>query len=204
MGADERDDFELLTQWRAGDRAAGEQLCTRHFAEIYRFFVHKIPSEADDLTQQTFLSCVKAVDQFRGISSFRTYLFAIARNVLYAYLRRVPKHEHVDLDVSSLADIVSSPSQQLGRQQELARLRAALHQLPVSQHVLLEFHFWHDLDMAALAVLFETTPGAIRVRLLRARRALRRQLEASGGGLPVGDRLSTSLVDPELDSDSDA
>lgn len=193
-------DLVVLQRWRDGDRLAGEQLFSRHFAEIYRFFEHKLPGEADDLTQQTFLACVKSRDQFRGQSSFRTYLYSIARNELYMRLRKIPKLEHVDLEVSSLDELVSSPSKQLGKQQELAQIRAALRQLPVEQQVLLEFHYWHDLDAAALAELFETSAGAIRVRLLRARRALRAQL-GEHAVVSVTDRLSIALSEPDGERD---
>ena len=193
------DDLEVLQRWRDGDQRAGQELCTRHFAEIYRFFEHKLPGEADDLTQQTFLACVKARDQFRGQSTFRTYLFSIARNELYMRLRKLPKFEQVDLEISALDEMVSSPSKQFGKNQELARIRAALHQLPVTQQVLLEFHYWHDLDVAALSEMFETKPGAIRVRLMRARRALRAQLGASAVIGDTDDPLSSLLNEPELD-----
>jgi len=189
----------VLQRWRDGDQRAGQELCTRHFAEIYRFFEHKLPGEADDLTQQTFLACVKARDQFRGQSTFRTYLFSIARNELYMRLRKLPKFEQVDLEISALDEMVSSPSKQFGKNQELARIRAALHQLPVAQQVLLEFHYWHDLDVAALSEMFETKPGAIRVRLMRARRALRAQLGASAVIGDTDDPLSSLLNEPELD-----
>jgi RNA polymerase sigma-70 factor (ECF subfamily) len=192
------DDFKMLQRWRDGDRRAGEELCARHFDEIYRFFENKIPDEADDLTQQTFLACVKARGQFRGRSTFRTYLYSIARNELYTRLRQIPKFEHVDLEVSSLDELVSSPSSQLGKQQELAQVRAALRQLPVEQQVLLELHYWHDLDAGALAELLETSAGTIRVKLLRARRALRDRLGANAV-TSADDRLSNSLRDPDVD-----
>jgi RNA polymerase sigma factor (sigma-70 family) len=195
------EDLTMLQRWRDGDRHAGQALCGRHLDEIYRFFEHKIPGEADDLTQQTFLACVKARDQFRGQSTFRTYLFSIARNELYMRLRQLPRREHVDLEVSSLNELVSSPSKQLGKQQELAQVRAALSQLPVDQQVLLEFHYWHDLDAAALAEMFETSPGNIRVKLLRARRALRERLGASAVSSASNDRLASSLRDPDVDVD---
>lgn len=193
-------DLVLLQCWRDGDRRAGEKLCARHFDEVYRFFEHKIPGEADDLTQQTFLACVKARNQFLGHSAFRTYLFSIARNELYTRLRKIPKFEYVDLEVSSLDELVNSPSSELRKHEELARVRAAIRQLPVEQQVLLELHYWHDLDAAALAEMFETPPGTIRVRLLRARRALRDQL---GDNAETGadDRLSNSLRDRDGDDD---
>jgi len=194
------DDLNVLQRWRDGDQRAGQELCTRHFAEIYRFFEHKLPGEADDLTQQTFLACVKARDQFRGQSTFRTYLFSIARNELYMRLRKIPKFEQVDLEASALDEMVSSPSKQFGKHQELAKIRAALQTLPVEQQVLLEFHYWHDLDAAALAEMFETSPATIRVRLLRARRALKDRLGASAVTGADDDPLSSSLHEPDLDS----
>jgi len=197
------DDLDLLQRWRDGDQRAGQELCTRHFAEIYRFFEHKLPGEADDLTQQTFLACVKARDQFRGQSTFRTYLFSIARNELYMRLRKLPKFEQVDLEVSALDELVSSPSKQFGKNQELAKIRAALQKLPVEQQVLLEFHYWHDLDAAALAQMFETSPATIRVRLLRARRALKDRLGASAVTGASDDRLSSALHEPDDDDDGD-
>jgi len=189
----------ILQRWRDGDRRAGEELCARHFDEVYRFFAHKLANDADDLTQQTFLACVKARNQFLGQSTFRTYLFSIARNQLYTRLRKLPKAEHVDLEVSSLNELVSSPSHKLREHQEVAEVRAAMGQLPVDQQVLLELHYWHDLDATALADIYESSPGSIRVRLLRARRALRGLLGSPAVAARGEDRLSTALCEPEAD-----
>jgi RNA polymerase sigma-70 factor (ECF subfamily) len=170
-------DLRLLESWRAGDGRAGQDLFARHFADIYRFFEYKVGPEADDLAQRTFMACVGARDRFRGGSSFRTYLFAIARNQLYTFLRRLPRAEHVDFDETSIADLVPSLGSQLGRARDVERLRGALATLPAEQQLLLELHYWHELDAQALGEVFEATAGAIRVRLLRARRALRERME---------------------------
>jgi RNA polymerase sigma-70 factor (ECF subfamily) len=194
-------DLELFERWRAGEQEAGQELFARHFQGVYRFFKHKtdrrLEVTADDLAQQTFLQCVRARDQFRHTSSFRTYLFAIARNELYQYVRKLPKCEHVDLEVSSLNEVMSSPSRQLARQQEKERLVAALRGLPAEQQLLLELHYWHELDAAALAEVFDAQPGAIRVRLHRARLALRQRLEAGALDAASIDPLSSSLREPE-------
>jgi RNA polymerase sigma-70 factor (ECF subfamily) len=187
-------DLAVLDQWRAGDRAAGEALFARHFKDIYRFFEHKVPGEADDLSQRTFLACVAARDAFRRQSSFRTYLFAIARNELFAHLKRVSHVAQVDFEEISIADLVTSPSGRLGRAEEGERLRSALRELPAEQQLLLELHYWHELDAQALAEIFDANPGAIRVRLLRARQALRQRLGELGPGAQA-DRMTRSLVD---------
>jgi len=190
-------DIALLERWRAGDRRAGEELFQRHFAEIYRFFDGKAAGRAEDLTQQTFLECVKSRDSFRAESTFRTYLFAIARNQLYTFLRRLPRAQHVDFEQTSIADLMPSLGSQLGRAREIERLRLALVSLPAEQQLLLELHYWHELDAEGLADVFDATPGAIRVRLLRARRALRArmaQLEVAGGAASVDEAASDSML----------
>jgi RNA polymerase sigma-70 factor (ECF subfamily) len=196
-------DLGLLERWRAGDRGAGQDLFARHFADIYRFFEHKVAADADELAQHTFTACVAARDRFRSDSTFRTYLFAIARNQLYTYLRQLPKAAHVDFEDTSIADLMPSLASQLGRAREADRLRAALAALPAEQQLLLELHYWHDLDAVALAEVFAATSGAIRVRLLRARKALRERLEvgdverlAAAGT----DRLAVSLSRPDDDA----
>jgi len=153
-------------------------------------------ADADELVQAVRDADEAAKTQFRGDSSFRTYLFTIARNELYMELRKT-RRDFVDLEVSSLNELVTSPSQLLGKQRELARLRAALREIPVEQQILLELHYWHDLPAAELAAMFNTSPGSIRVRLLRARRALRDRL--AGEPLVAIDKLWASLSAAELD-----
>src|SRR5262245_53128434 len=80
-------DLALVGRWRTGDKRAGEELFARHFTDIYRFLANRAGDAADELAQQTFLACVQGRDRFRGGSTFRTYLFAIARKQLYSHLR---------------------------------------------------------------------------------------------------------------------
>jgi RNA polymerase sigma factor (sigma-70 family) len=174
----ERTDLELLEAWRAGDNAAGKQLFERHFDSIFGFFETKCASDADDLVQSTFLACLKAKTQFRAESSFRTYLFTIARNELYHLLRtRQRKDAKLDFELSSIAEIVSTPGTKLARNQEHQQLVARMQMLPVEQQMLLELHYWEDLDIAALAEIFESPAATIRTRLHRARNALRDLIE---------------------------
>jgi RNA polymerase sigma factor (sigma-70 family) len=174
----ERTDLELLEAWRAGDNAAGKQLFERHFDSIFGFFETKCSSDADDLVQSTFLACLKAKTQFRAESSFRTYLFTIARNELYHLLRtRQRKDAKLDFELSSIAEIVSTPGTKLARNQEHQQLVTRMQMLPVEQQMLLELHYWEDLDIAALAEIFESPAATIRTRLHRARNALRDLIE---------------------------
>jgi RNA polymerase sigma factor (sigma-70 family) len=188
-------DLRLIERWRGGDRGAGQELFARHFAEIFRFFTGKVRAKAEDLAQQTFLECVRNRDQFRGDSTFRTYLFGIAWNELRQHLRREVRNGQVDFDVSSmeeLATCMTSPSSQIDRANRASKVRNALSKLPVSQQVLLEYHYWHELDAPALAEIFGISAGAVRVRLLRARATLKQHLDQlASAGLPSMSALSS-------------
>jgi RNA polymerase sigma-70 factor (ECF subfamily) len=181
----EPDDLTLLAAWRAGNAKAGQTLFRRHFDAVYGFFENKVSSGAEDLTQATFLACVRARDQFRGDSSFRTYLFTIARHELYRMLsERKRDHEKLDFEASSIAQLVTTPGTKLARDEDHRRLIETLQQLPVEQQVLLELHYWQGLDIPQLAEVFDAQDGTIRVRLHRARKALEDRLQRA---TPVDD-----------------
>ncbi|HEX7837930.1 MAG TPA: sigma-70 family RNA polymerase sigma factor [Kofleriaceae bacterium] len=170
-------DLALLDRWRSGDAGAGEALFQRHFDSIYGFFETKCEADADELVQSTFLACLRARDQFRKESSFRTYLFTIARHELYRVLRgRQRDGARLDFELSSIAELVSTPGTRIARGQEHRQLVEALRSLPVEQQTLLELHYWEDMDIAALAEVFEMPQATIRTRLHRARKALREKM----------------------------
>jgi RNA polymerase sigma factor (sigma-70 family) len=174
----ELSDIALLDRWRAGDAEAGQALFQRHFDGIYGFFETKCETDADELVQSTFLACLRARDQFRNESSFRTYLFTIARHELYRVLRgRQRDGARLDFELSSIADLVSTPGTRIARNQEHRRLVEVLRGLPVEQQMLLELHYWEDMEIAELAEVFEAPEATIRTRLHRARKLLRERME---------------------------
>jgi RNA polymerase sigma factor (sigma-70 family) len=172
--ADEPSDLDLLVKWRAGDDASGQTLFKRHFRKIYRFFETKCGNEVDELVQSTFLACVRAKHNFRGDSSFATYLFTIARHELYRVLsERRRDVERIDFEVSSVAELAPTPRTRIAEREDRARLLRALRSLPVEQQTLLELHYWEGLGATELAEIFEMVPVTIRSRLSRARESLR-------------------------------
>jgi RNA polymerase sigma factor (sigma-70 family) len=108
---DPSSDVALLDAWRDGDKSAGNTLFERHFEALYRFFRNKIDDGIEDLVQETFLACIATKDSFRGDSSFRTYLFVIARNTLYAHWKkRARRANDVDIGELSVEAMSTSPS----------------------------------------------------------------------------------------------
>ncbi|MBL9103825.1 MAG: sigma-70 family RNA polymerase sigma factor [Myxococcales bacterium] len=167
------DDSELLQRWRAGDRGAGNTLFKRHFAGIYRFFRNKVDTHVEDLVQRTFHVCVESRDRFRGEASVRTYLFGIARNVLFEHLRRGRRAgEPLDPEETSIVDLGASPTSLLAARAEEVLLVRALRTIPVAQQVILELVYWEHLTGHELGVFLGVPEDTARSRLRRARRLL--------------------------------
>lgn len=167
MGDGETTDAELLEGWRAGDREAGSALFERHFDSLYGFFARKTHGDVGDLVQRTFLGLVEAQDRFRGDASVRTYLFAIARNELYAHWRRGRRDAHLDFAVQSLQDLEPTPSQAAVELQQNRLLLEALRRIPLDLQIAVELHYWEGLTGPEIATVLDVPEGTVRSRLRR-------------------------------------
>lgn len=177
-------DLDLLARWRAGDQAGGRDLFARYFEPLHRFFANKC-GEPDELVQATFMALLKAREQFAGRSSFRTYVFTIARNELYRHVRTLQRGRLFDPEVSSIEQVATTIGARIARKQEHRMMCAALRTLPLEQQTLLELHYWEDVDIAALSEIFDTEPATMRMRLHRARVALREAMLANKAAPPA-------------------
>jgi len=172
------DEFELLRAWREGNGTAGNQLFDQHFGSLYRYFRNKVPDNAEDLVQQTFLRCVQSRDSFRGDSSFRTYLFGVARNTLYTHLEKRQRTDgRIDWTETSCVDLGVSPSGVIARHEEQRILLLALRRLPVATQIALELYFFEELRGPKLAEILGVPEGTVRSRLRRGQLMLRKELE---------------------------
>lgn len=171
------DDFELLDRWRAGDSDAGKALLHRYAGKLFRFFTNKIDGSVDDLVQDTLLACIEGRDRFRRDAGFDAYVFGIARNVFFAFLRRRGRaSEAFDPATSSLQDMGPTPSEFVARKKEEQLLLLALRRLPVDDQLLLELYHRQGLTGTELAVVLGIGERAVRSRLHRAKQALHDQL----------------------------
>jgi RNA polymerase sigma factor (sigma-70 family) len=176
-------DMALLNAWREGDKHAGNALLGRHFQSLLRFFEHKVGPDADELIQRTLLACAESYQRIRGESSFRTYLFTIARHELYRHFRqRSQLRERLDFSVTSLVDVRTSATGQLVRREREVALEHALEQLPLDDQILIELFYSEDLDSRQLAEVFGIEPSSVRARLHRARASIARTLGSDSLG----------------------
>ena len=191
-------DFELLDRWRAGDRDAGNELFERHFSSVTRFFRNKTADSFEDLIQKTFLGCVEGRERFRSQSTFRTYLFAVAHNVLRHHLRTKARHgDRVDFGMKSVHDLAPGPTTILAHRREQRLLLEGLRRVPIDFQVALELYYWEHLTAAQVADVLEVPEGTARSRIRRGKELLRERMAemAQCGSEPID--LNESSVDLE-------
>lgn len=170
-------DPELLDAWRGGDLAAGDELFNRHFGAIHRFFRNKVSDGLEDLVQQTFMACVEGRERFRNDSTFRTYLFGVAHNLLrdhYRAQRREP--EALDFGKNSAVDAGAGPSTLVGRRREERLLLEALRSIPLDSQIVLELYYWEEMSASQTATVLGVPEGTVRGRVRRAKQLLKTQL----------------------------
>ncbi|MCH9682153.1 MAG: sigma-70 family RNA polymerase sigma factor [Deltaproteobacteria bacterium] len=177
----EADDLALLTAWQQGDRQAGGQLIDRYLSRILRFFRNKTGSteQAEDLTQRTFRGASEGVLRFRHDASVRTWLFAIARNVLRQWAEQIARQRGrtEPLGEISVADLGLGPATVAGRRREQRLMLEALRHLPIESQLVLELSYWEQLTAREIGEVLDCPEGTARSRLRSARQLLRGTLE---------------------------
>ncbi len=176
VSTSERDDLELLDAWRLGDESAGNELFGRHFEAMYRFFRSKLEDHVEDLVQQTFLACVRNRDAIRGDSSFRTYLFKVARSKLFDALRKRMR-SGTEVAMQTMQDLRTSPGTWAARQEEMRLLAAALERLPLELQLAVELFYFEDHSAREVAAILDIPEGTVRSRIRRAIEHLRASVE---------------------------
>lgn len=164
-------DEALMLEFQAGSRAAFEELYSRYHGRLYGFFRRRLNGDqrAEDLTQDTFVALIRAVEHYERRALLRTYLYGIAMNLLLAERRKRAK------DGPALEEI-TEPSAHADSDAVLW-IRQALQKLDESERDILMLREYEQLSYAEIGALLELPVNTVRSRLFRARMALRKQLD---------------------------
>jgi RNA polymerase sigma-70 factor (ECF subfamily) len=179
-------DEDLMLAYAAGDGAAFERLYDRHEAPVYRFLLRSvaIPSLAEELLQEVWLSVVRNAARYRPQAAFRTWLYRIARTRLIDHWRARDPAVALSLDAPAANDpdgtgptlgetIAADESLQpqalaMARAQALA-LVTAVQALPAPQREVFLLHAEGELTLAQIAEVtgtgFETAKSRLRYAL---------------------------------------
>jgi RNA polymerase sigma-70 factor (ECF subfamily) len=188
----ETTEAELVRRAQAGELAAFEALTSRHEQRVYALAMRMLRQEqdAEDVTQQTFLSALEHLAGFRGEASFSTWLLRIASHAALKIIRKRKGLNTVSLEEATepsenfdsiphpefIADWRHSPAH-LVQQNEVRRLLdEALARLDEKHRLVFLLRDVEGLSVRETATALDLSEGNVKVRLLRARLQLREEL----------------------------
>jgi RNA polymerase sigma-70 factor, ECF subfamily len=172
----------------AGGRDASlNDLMERHAPRLYNYLLRQVSdeSEANDLTQETFVKVYLNRTKFRAESKFSTWLYTIATNLARDHFRRRGRRPEVSLEArdeqhQSLGEVLpeksGSPIETLIAEERSQQVRAAVQALPEDLRVPLILAEYEDQSHAEIASILNCTTKAVEMRIYHARQALRKVL----------------------------
>ena len=175
----------LAQRPRAADRSF-ERMYQKHVHAVYRYALAVLHNEADaeDVTQQTFLSAYRAFQRGERPHTPHNWLIKIAHNVCRQRFRdssRRPQEVEFDEALAAAAPEDSDVP-------TATEIRRALGFLAFNQRAALVMRELEGRSYAEIAQILDTSVGAVETLIFRARRALREQLE---GGLTCQEAETT-------------
>lgn len=170
-------DQELVEQILKGDRNAFELLYETYFPRVHRFALRRLgdAGEAEDVTQEVFMTVIKALPSFQGTSSLLVWIFGITRNKVNRRFRgpRVRLSSAEDADCSDLPAEQASAEQAVDARRMLDRCETVIERdlTPLQRRI---FHLKHlrRQSVRAIATALGKSEDAIKANLYRMRRCL--------------------------------
>jgi len=188
FGAVETDFIDRL---RSGDAEAFDNLITRYSGDIYAvlFRITENTEDAADLTQETFLSALKAIKSFRGDSELKTWLFRIAVNHSrnrFRWWKRRRRESTISLDApigdgdSTVSETIAGTSANAEeivlRHEREDALRKALLDLPDIYREAIVLCDIEGMSYEDIAMTLDINIGTVKSRIARGRDELRKRL----------------------------
>jgi len=181
---------EIVRKAKQGDNQALAKLVDEYKERIYNLGLSMLKHEqdAEDVLQETFLTLVEKVQQFRGDSSIYTWLYRIATNIALKKLKSKPrKYNHIPIDDPDYEKIHEEETSQemeidfskINNKEFREKLNEKLDELPPKYKTIFILRDIHNLSTRETANILDITESNTKVRLMRARNYLKEKLEES-------------------------
>jgi RNA polymerase sigma-70 factor (ECF subfamily) len=162
----------------AGRHGAFDLIVERHRRSVYHLCYRFVGNheDASDLSQDVFLRAFRGLRKFRGQSSLGTWLHRIAANVCLSRIgtkapltEPIEEERHIDTRSESQAERVI-------KEEQAARVRAAIAELPPKQRATLIMRMYHEMSHQEIAEALGSSVGAVKANFFHALGNLKKRL----------------------------
>ncbi|WP_422133535.1 RNA polymerase sigma factor RpoE [Endozoicomonas sp. ALD040] len=181
-------DKQLVERVQKGDKAAFDMLVLKYQHRVLGLVGSYITDyqEVQDVAQETFIKAYRAIDKFRGDSSFYTWLYRIAVNTAKNHLvsrgRKIPEseidvHDADFLDTTTSLRMVDTPERNLYRDEIERVIHDVIRRLPDELRTAVVLREFDGLSYDEIANVMDCPVGTVRSRIFRAREAIDKEVE---------------------------
>jgi len=153
-----------------------EEIYNNYFKDVY-YFAYSLSKDinvAEDITSETFIKAIKSIDRFEGKCDIKVWLFQIAKNTYYTYLR---KHKNLlDLDSVPEKEDDFDVEKSVILSEESTKIQEILRHLPDSYREVFTLRFFGELSFKQIGTLFGKTKNWACVTYHRARNKIREEM----------------------------
>ncbi|HEY1262245.1 MAG TPA: sigma-70 family RNA polymerase sigma factor [Terriglobales bacterium] len=179
-----RPDAELITRAQRGEAQAFETLFHTYKQRVYRLCLRmtRNPADAEEFTQEAFLTLFRKIHTFRGESAFSTWLLRISMNIVLMRMRRKTPKELISLDEPESDESeraqaeLGAPDTRLEALPDRISLELAIAELPEGYRRVFELHDVLGHEHHEIAAILGYSVGNSKSQLFKARMRLRKLL----------------------------
>ena len=178
---EEKSDRELVQEVRNGKREAFTELMRRHQERVYWVARRVVGNheDADDIVQETFIKGVVGLGDFRGDSSFFTWLYRIAVNLSLNTIRKrqVLNYLRDSPLLSRILPLEEDPEKEVEARELQTRIERAIASLPDKQRSVFILRYYEELTYEEIAQILKTSVGGLKANYFHALKKVQQYLK---------------------------
>ncbi len=172
-------DWALVERFKNGDQKAFNQLVCKYKKAIFRLILKMIRNteDAKDLSQEVFVKAYRNLKDFKGESSFRTWLIRVAINSCINFNRKKKLKSFISFfEVTKPLVTSNSPAREMEKEKLQKDIDQAILRLPEKQKEVFVLRFYQNLSHHQIAQVLGKTEGAVKSNYFQALKKLKKYL----------------------------
>ena len=173
----------LIAECIAGNEDAIEAFVRQYEKDVFRLALSIVnePTEAHEITQETFIAALKSLHTYQERKSLRAWLYTIGLNLSRSHLRKRRLVERLRTTLTNIfrVDIQkqSSPEEVVIQNEKETLIWEALNNLDDRHRMVVVLRYFHELSIAEISEILSINEGTVHSRLHTARQHLKNALE---------------------------
>ena len=177
----------LVTECIAGNEDAIALLVRQYEGSVFRLALSIVGdiTEANEITQDTFIAALRALPSYEEQKSFKAWLFTIAVNQSRSHLRKQKALERLKTSLTTLFRVEfqkqTLPEEMVIQNEKEAALWNSLQQMDEKHRIVVVLRYFHELSVTEISEILGIHEGTVHSRLHNAREKLKTALEHLNG-----------------------